>query len=557
MFVETLAQTPSRLGFALLAVLGLLLVVVILVRDPGARSLAHSEAGRPILSGPHRRRGLRRRGVLCAGLIGMVGALWWTGLAPSQPVGAIPPDPALARLPLPPPVARSQGAVVTAEALTERSQAVLALRRAFFAGDIEVLESGLDEARREHLDQARAEGVTSALLEGLGASRLAIVDPCEDWLRRRPDSYAAHWVCGALRAAAAMDGRAAAHRARATALLERALELDPRPLEAHVALVGSRIADGEHTLAMAHLERAEALLPTYLPIHQLRLQHGGNPGEAVARARAAGIGGSALLDLEDVLTRPLATSAPGALRAYWENAVRQHPTRTRFDQLLGELSRAGNWHAARPVAAAMAGAYPNDAAAQYWQAMIHERLGLLPEALEAYRRAAALAHEAALQHLIRVHARGGSGVPGGSPDQVLELCWYGAALGSAVGANCIGAAYLMDDRRGLDLPQDRVRGLAWHRRAALAGHAGSQFALGRALYEGELAGMDAAEARSVGVYWLRRAAAQDHAMARRILEQAGEYDGRHDWRAQLARVEPLRALRAAFDSLLAGLRPAQ
>lgn len=564
MFVETLAQTPSRLGFALLMVLGLLLVVVLFMRDPRADRLEAPAPTRPILSGPHPRRRLRRPVVVCAALFGMAAALWWAGLAPSQGPARAQPDAALASLSLPPPVVASQAAALIASELPERSLAVLAMRRAFFAGDIEVLEDGVRTARAEYFDQAQPETTMALLLDGMSEARLAMAGPCEDWLRRRPGSYAAHWLCGELWAAEASRAhdRGAAYRLRSTVLLERALELDPRPVEAHLALVGNRMAAGERDMALAHLQRAEQLLPAYLPVHKLRLHYaqaaggrsGTAAGEALERARAAGIAGSALLDLEDALTRPSAGAAEGALRTYWDNAVRQHPTRTRFDGLLRELARAGNWHAARPVASSMAAAHPHDPAAHYWLAMITERLGLPAEALESYRMAAALGHEQALQQLMLAHVRGGFGLPGGSPEQVLELCWYAAALGSPVGANCIATAYLVRERSGLALPHDPLRGLAWHLHAARGGHAGSQFALGSALYEGQLTAVRPEEARALGLFWLRRAAAQDHAQARQALERAGDSGSEAGWRALARRFEPLRMVQAAIDALVSGLR---
>jgi tetratricopeptide (TPR) repeat protein len=249
----------------------------------------------------------------------------------------------------------------------------------------------------------------------------------------------------------------------------------------------------------------------------------GGSAEAVRaefeRVKGLGVDAEGLLYLEDqFIARPWKLSTPGAPRAYWEQAIRKHPTQRRLSGLLADFIDLSNWSEALPVADRLIAAYPDDRKAYYQRATVNEHLGRIPEARQDYRMAAAMGHDLALQAVMMAYIRGGLGVDK-SFDGALELCRYGATLGSKVGANCLGALYSEGGRGGVNFPNDHAQSLAWHLVGARAGHFNSQYDLGWFLFTGRGAGMDKAEAKTVGTFWLRRAAEQDHQFAGRKLAE--------------------------------------
>ncbi|MFP5410831.1 MAG: hypothetical protein ACLGG6_07635, partial [Gammaproteobacteria bacterium] len=188
--------------------------------------------------------------------------------------------------------------------------------------------------------------------------------------------------------------------------------------------------------------------------------------------------------------------------------------------LLNDFIRLENWHEALPVANRLIEDYPDDNKAYYQRARTQQAMGRIKAAREDYRMAAAMGHELALQELIMAHIGGGLGLPKSFPD-VLPLCRYGAALGSGVGANCLGAIHFEGGQHGVPLPKDLPQSLAWHLLGARAGHFNSQYDLGWLLYTGRGAGVDAETAKRHGIFWLRRAAEQNQTFAKRKLEELG------------------------------------
>lgn len=316
---------------------------------------------------------------------------------------------------------------------------------------------------------------------------------------------------------------------RANTLLERAATLTPKPFEVLTILGASYYLEGEKDKAETYLKRAEGIQPQYWYLYDIRLNHalpqwGGSPErvQAVfAQARQAGVDADKLLNLNDrYIARPGLLSTPGATRAYWENAIREHPTRQRLKGLLNHFIWLNNWQDALPVASRLIAEYPNDASAYYSRARIHKELGRTAEARADYYAAAAMGEDLALQELIMAHIRGGLGVEK-SFDTVLALCRYGAALGSGVGANCIGSLFFEGGSADVPHRNDASQGLAWHLIGARAGHYNSQYDLGWLLYTGRGEDLKDEAAKKLGIYWMRRAAEQDHVYAKRKLEENG------------------------------------
>ena len=429
--------------------------------------------------------------------------------------------------------------------LPDATQRALDVRRAFFARRFEIPELALTLAHDDKLNGVDGKFAAGPIIDGIEATQLAGIDACADWLRQMPDSYAAHWLCGAMwerGAWAARTGKfssevSAARFAlmrerlqRSNALLERAITLTPEPLEALVRLAGNRYLDGDKTGAEALLERAEQIKPDYAPIHRTRLNYaqpkwGGSEERVKAafeRAKQSGVSGDRLLDIEDdFIVRPSTMTNPGEARAYWERVIREHPTKGRLTALRNDLFRTQSWDAALPVATRLIADYPGDATDHYWRARIHQQLGRVAEARDDYRMAAAMGDDLALQELVMANIRGGLGITAKSFDEVVVLCRYGASLGSGVGANCMGSLFLEGGSAGVPFRPDTGQAFAWHLVGARAGHYNSQYDLGWLMYTGRAPGVEPAAAKRLGTFWLRRAAEQDHQFAKKKLEENG------------------------------------
>jgi TPR repeat protein len=383
------------------------------------------------------------------------------------------------------------------------------------------------------------------LLASIEDTQLAGVDACADWLRAMPDSYAAHWVCGAMwqkGAWVARGGKFASEvgaarfalmyerLARSSALLDRAIQLTPQPVEALAVRGSNEYLGGDEKTAAALLQRAAAFAPRDESVFDARLNHalpewGGSEAQVeavLAQAKQAGIEKDTLLDWHDrYLARPGKLSTPGAARAYWQQVVGEHPTRKRLIGLRDDFIRLENWREALPVASRLIVAYPGYGGAYYWRARTYEGLGRMAEARADYYTAALMGHDLAAQALIMANIRGGLGITERSFDSVLRLCRHGAALGSGVGANCIGSLFSEGGGEGIPHRNDPAQSLAWHQVGARAGHYNSQYDLGWMLFSGRGEGVKQPLARDAGVFWLRRAAEQNHQYAKRKLEEAG------------------------------------
>lgn len=427
--------------------------------------------------------------------------------------------------------------------LPAATQRALDVRRAFFARRFEIPELALTLAHDDYLNGFSEKVAARSIINSIQDTQLAGIDACADWLRQMPDSYAAHWLCGAMWEGGAWVARtgkfssevSAAQFAimqerlqRSNALLEKAIGLTPKPLEALTLLAANHYLNGDKKGAEALLERAEKIKPDYLPIHRTRLnyarpQWGGSEEQlkaAFERAKEAGVGGDALLDIEDdFIVRPSKRSNPGEARAYWERVIREHPTKARLAALRNELFRVQSWDAALPVASRLIAEYPGDETDHYWRARIHQQLGRMAEARDDYRMAAAMGHDLALQELIMVNIRGGLGVTEKSFDEVVLLCRYGASLGSGVGANCMGSLFFEGGSAGVPFRKDKAQAFAWHLLGARAGHYNSQYDLGWLLFTGRGPGVEAAAGKRLGVFWLRRAAEQGQQYAKKKLEE--------------------------------------
>jgi len=189
--------------------------------------------------------------------------------------------------------------------------------------------------------------------------------------------------------------------------------------------------------------------------------------------------------------------------------------------LLDNFIGLENWLEALPVATRLIAEYPDYSYAYYRRAQTNENLGRMAEARADYTIAAAMGEDFALQSLILANIRGGLGLTEKSFDSVLALCRYGAALGSGVGANCIGSLLFEGGSEGVPHRKDAAQGLAWHLVGARAGHYNSQHDLGWLLYTNRGGSLKEADAKKFGIFWLRRAAEQDHNFAKRKLEEQG------------------------------------
>lgn len=451
-------------------------------------------------------------------------------------------DHAADTLPFPRPALEPQTVLSGTPPLPGSTQRMLDLRRAFFAGDFARIDAALSEAHEQYLNGRTATAGTRAVVNSIGDTQLAGVDACTDWLKAMPASYAAHWLCGAVWQSGAMAIRTdkvvsevsevqfvlmRERLRRSNELLQKAVTLTPKPLEALTMLGNNYYLAGNKEQAEEFLQRAEAIMPGHPAIHRVRMDYllpewGGSREQVFAafeHAKALKVDEAALLDMEDsYIVRPWRMSTPGAAKAYWESTIKRQPTQNRLSDLTKHLIWVQNWQAALPAATQLIEAYPDDAEGRYQRARVHQALGNTPEARNDYRMAAAMGHNLALQALIMAHVRGGLGL---SRDyqQIFELCRYGATLGVSVAANCLGASFFEGGSNGIPFPHDVPQAFAWHLMAARAGHFNSQYDLGWSLYTGGFPGIAPEQAHALGVFWMRRAAEQGHHFAKEKLVQ--------------------------------------
>lgn len=447
-------------------------------------------------------------------------------------------------VPVPKPFVELQTSLPEAADFPRSVHEILALRRAFFAGNYAVVDAALMRSHQEYLDGKSPNRVAEWLLYSLEDTQLAGIDTCNAWLRAMPQSYAAHWLCGAMWKKGAHVARSGkfAHEVsairfalmherlqRAKALLERATTLTPKPIEALAMLGSAYYFDGEPEKAEAFLQRAQGIMPKHEDIYDTRLNYAlpqwGGSEERVKtvyeEARQAGVSERFLLNAYDTyIAQPGKSATPGAPRAYWQRVVKEHPTRQRLKRLLDDFVGLDNWLDALPIADRLIAEYPEFGYAYYRRGQINENLGRMAEARRDYATAAAMGEDFALQNLLMSNIRGGLGITQRSFDNAITLCRYGAALGSRIGANCIGSLYFEGGSDGVPYRKDAAQGLAWHLVGARAGHFNSQHDLGWLLYTNRGNGMKEDEAKKLGIFWLRRAAEQDHQFAKRKLEQA-------------------------------------
>jgi tetratricopeptide (TPR) repeat protein len=444
--------------------------------------------------------------------------------------------------PFPRPALDPVNALPDTPPLPDEIREVLDLRRAFFAGDFARLDRVMTAARDRYLTGKSRRSTASDVVRSIEDTELAGIDSCAAWLLAMPDSYSAHWLCSAMWTSGAWAARGTKYAKdvsaaqfvlmrerlqRSNALLERALTLTPKPVEALTQLAENHYMDGKRSDAETFLYRAEKLLPRHLGVHSVRMhfslpEWGGSRKRNQAwleRAKKAGVDADDLLFLEDeYVIRPAKMSSPGAAQGYWEQAIRKRPLRSRQIGLLEDLMWREIWHDALPVANRLIRDYPGEVKGYYQRAVINEKLGLVAEAHADFRMAAAMGDDYALQRLILSHVRGGLGVPGKTFQAVAELCRFGASLGSPVGTNCLGASFY-EGGRSMPFEKNLPQAFAWHLMGARAGHFNSQYDLGWLLFTGRGPGVDADTGKRLGIFWLRRAAEQDHQFARRKLEE--------------------------------------
>ena len=445
-------------------------------------------------------------------------------------------------MPFAKPVLERADALPGVPLLPEGRREVLDLRRAFFAGDFARLDTAMSAARERYLSGQNRRSQAADVIKSLEDTDLAGIDACADWLRTMPESYNAHWLCGEMWNAGAWAVRGTKYAneisrgqfalmherlRRSNTLLERALTLDPKPLEALVQLADNAHLDGSRDRGEEFLKRADKILPGHLGIYTVRMnfslpEWGGKREQNQAwleRAKQAGVDEDNLLYLEDqYVVRPAKMSTPGATQSYWEQAIRDRPLRTRQIGLLKDFVDRSVWHDALPVANRLIKEYPDEVTGYYQRAVINENLGHIPQARDDYRMAAAMGHDYALQTLILAHVRGGLGIPGKSFEGIAELCRFGATLGSPVGTNCLGASYY-EGGPGMPFPRDLAQAFAWHLVGARAGHFNSQYDLGWLLFTGRAPGVDPETGKRIGTFWLRRSAEQGQQFAKRKLEE--------------------------------------
>lgn len=447
-------------------------------------------------------------------------------------------------LSFPRPVLTPQQILPEAPALPEAANKRLALQRAFFARDFEVLDAAIHAAHERHVRGREDRDEIGVFIENLEKTQLAGIDACRDWVAAKPDSYAAHLVCGAIWHEGAWIARSGEFAskippirfvlmrerfARSNALLERAVTLSSKPVEALTLLAANRLAVSDREGARVLLQQAEAIMPTYVRLHETRMhfllpEWGGSAeemAEAIALAKNAGVDDEALLNFHDrFVARPWKLSNPGAEKIYWEKAIAERPTFYRLNGLADYYHRMNNWRESVPAASRLIESHPGYAKAYWMRAAAHEKLGNIPEALQDYRMAAAQGFDFSMQELIRAHIQGGLGLPAKNWTALDAICRYGASLGLSSAANCMGSMFWEGARVGGPFRTDIPQAFAWHQVAARGGYHNSQYDLGWLLFTGRAPGVEQTQAKTNGLFWLRRAAELDHEYAKKKLQEA-------------------------------------
>jgi tetratricopeptide (TPR) repeat protein len=446
-------------------------------------------------------------------------------------------------LPFPRPVFEPLGSLSGVPEIPEKAQRTLDLRRAFFARDFARLDQAMTAAHDKYVNGLSDQPEAGSVLSSIGQTQLAGIDVCHDWLQAMPESYSAHWLCGAIwqsGAWAARGDKSASEVSqgqfllmkerlqRSNALLEQAVKLTPKPIEVLSMLAANYYLAGDRPQANALLLRAEQIMPQNLAIYEVKLHYllpewGGSKEEVIAgfeQAKRNGVGANDLIYLEDeFIVRPAKISTPGAAKSYLVQAIGQHSTRYRLEQLVSNYVWLENWQEALPVANRLIDEYPDNEKGYYQRASINEKLGRISEARDDYRMAAAMGHDYSLQTLVMAHIRGGLGLPGKSFENMIELCRYGATLGSATGANCIGSLSYEGGSADVPFQKNLPQAFAWHLMGARAGHFNSQYDLGWLMYTGRGPGVESGLAKSNGTFWLRRAAENGHHYAKQKLQE--------------------------------------
>lgn len=415
--------------------------------------------------------------------------------------------------------------------------------RAFFARDFAPLDEALLRAHTEYVQGRTRVDKAKHLIQPLLKTQLAGIDACAQWVETQPKSYAAHWVCGKVWQQGAWEARTEKlardvsqdrfdmmreRLDRSNRLLQHALTLSDRPIQAMTALADNLHLLGQHRDAELALNRARAMMPSHADSYAVAAnyampQWGGSVEEVktvIEDARKAGANADDVSYMQDHnVARPWLTATPGAERAYWETAIASHPTYDRLRRLLLHLAYLKIWRDARDVADRLIGSYPEQAEPHYWRGRANEALGNIAAALADYRMAATMGHDTSIEHLIRAHLNGTLGLPAKDVQALAELCRFGAALGSGSAANCLGSSHW--DGTLPSLPRDPIQALAWHLQSSRAGHYNSQHDIGWLLLTNRGPSAKPELVKSVGVFWLRRSAEQGHSFAPKKLKDAG------------------------------------
>ena len=135
------------------------------------------------------------------------------------------------------------------------------------------------KAHDEFVNGSGDVSLADTFVDHIQDTKLAGIDICADWLKAMPNSYSAHWVCGAMWESGASAARGAyanevsaarfalmyERQARSSALLERALTLTEKPFEVLTILATNQYRGGSSKQAEDYLQRAEQLKPQYFP----------------------------------------------------------------------------------------------------------------------------------------------------------------------------------------------------------------------------------------------------------------------------------------------------
>ncbi len=419
------------------------------------------------------------------------------------------------------------------------------LRRAFFQGDFTRVDQFVSEAHNRYVQGLAAENEADLFIDSLKPTQLAGIGTCRSWLSALPDSYAANWVCGAMWKEGAWVARGGQYVdktapvrlalmreriAHSNELLSKAVSLNDKPVEALVLLAANRFVLGEKETADTLLDRAKTMMPVYAPIYGTKMnfslpEWGGSAEKVVqimADAEKAKVDEISLLYFHDeFIVQPNRMSSPGAARTYWETAIVKKPTFDRLRALAEYFRGAENWRDGLPAASRLVEAYPGAADGYWMRGLANEKLGNIPEALADYRMAAAQGNNSALQSLIQAYVQGGLGLPKKQWNQLIEVCFYGAELGSAAAANCTASLFREGAAFGTGIRNDIPQSFAWHVQAARAGYHNSQYDLGWLLLTNRAPGVTEEQAKINGLFWLRRAAELDHQFAKKKLQENG------------------------------------